>query len=116
MIKTVETEAQLIGKTLDFNVERLPPHETLRSLLENAALGVENAGRSLASVRNQTQVVLNHKNKVLQVLRTIDSRISQLGSLLPPNLMEQTPVIVETGMFFVIDIPSIIDLVERPHL
>lgn len=100
IIKAVEVEAHAIAATLDFEGNDNPPEDILRSLLETAATAVKSGGESLAKVRNQAKAVVDHKNRVLEALRSIDSRISQLGVLLLPVFTERKPIVVETSKFY----------------
>ncbi|RDB18859.1 hypothetical protein Hypma_014527 [Hypsizygus marmoreus] len=97
VITAVEVEARTIGETLIFDEDKRPSNDMLRMLLANAAKFVDSAGKSLASVKNQTPAVLDHKKKVIAMLRSIDSRISQLGAIVPPPLPEEMPVFIEAG-------------------
>lgn len=97
VVEGVETDVRAISECLSFNDGILPTDDTLRTLLATAAKNVEYAGKSLASIKNQTAAVLQHKEKVLTMLRSIDCRIIQLGSLLPPPPPEETPVVIETS-------------------
>lgn len=100
VIEAVEVEARAIGDSLSSIDDTFPSGDALRSLLKTATHRIDSAGKSLASVKNQTLAVLEHKAKVLAILRSIDSRMSQLGALLPPPTPEETPVIVQAGKYF----------------
>ncbi|KAG6863435.1 hypothetical protein C0991_005819, partial [Blastosporella zonata] len=94
IIEAVEADSQATSKTLDFGIN-FPSIEQLRALLDDATVKVQTGGNSLSLVKNLTPSVLEHKKKVLEMLRTIDNRISQLGALLPPQTTHQGPVLVE---------------------
>lgn len=100
IIKVVEAEARAIAATLDFEDGRNLMDDTLRTLLDTAAKAVDSGGKSLGLVRNQAKAVVDFKNEVLLVLRSIDARISQLGALLLPASNERTPIMVETSKFY----------------
>lgn len=97
IIEAVEAEARVTAATLNFNGDHRPSDDILRNLLDTATAAVDSGGKSLALVKNQAQVVVDLKRKVLEDLRLIDSRISQLGALLPPTFTERQPLVVETG-------------------
>lgn len=99
IIKVVETEARAIAATLDFEDGHHPTDDTLRTLLDTAAKAVDSGGKSLGLVRNQAKAVVDFKNEILLVLRSIDARISQLGALLLPASTERIPIVVETSKF-----------------
>jgi hypothetical protein len=85
-------------------VEILPsPHRctldnaTLQRLLDKAVEVIESAGRSLAAVKHKDDVVQKRKAEVMVVLRDLDSRVSQLGGLIPPRRPDTTPILVDAG-------------------
>lgn len=97
IVQSVEADARGIATTLNFSDDCRPSDNVLRRLLDTAASAIDSGGKSLALVRNQDKAVTEIKDKVLVSLRTIDSRISQLGALLPPIHLERTPIVVETS-------------------
>ena len=70
---------------------------TLQQLLDNAVEVIESAGRSLAAVKHNDNVVQKRKAEVMVVLRDLDSRVGQLGGLIPPRRPDTTPILVDAG-------------------
>lgn len=91
----VEREIRHVAESLSFCDEAVPATADLEPLLNRAASAVNSAGESLASVKNSKKEVQEHKIKVIDLLRTLDSRINQLRGLLPCPA-ETTPVSVDT--------------------
>jgi hypothetical protein len=97
IVESVAAEARAIAATLNFSDSHRPSDDLLRGLLDTAAIAVDSGGKSLALVRNQAKAVTDLKDRILGTLRSIDSRISQLGALLPLLPTERIPVVVETS-------------------
>jgi hypothetical protein len=76
------TSACEIGATLSFEDDNLPEDAILRALLTNAACGAESAGKSSKEVKH-AKVVLDRKENVIMMLRTIDAHITWLSAALP---------------------------------
>lgn len=91
-ITAVEATAREIGATLSFEDDDLPEDAILRALLTNAARGVESAAKSLKEVKHRAKVVLDRKENVITMLRTIDARITWLNAALPPLPPERIPI------------------------
>ena len=91
-IIAIETSARKIGATLSFEDDTPPEDAILQTLLKNAVYGVESAGKSLEEVKHHAKDILDHKEKVITMLRMIDAHITWLGATLPPPTPEQTPI------------------------
>jgi hypothetical protein len=83
-ITAVEATAREIGATLSFEDDNLLEDAILQALLTNAACGVESAGKSLKEVKHHAKVMLDHKENVITMLRTINACITWLSAALPP--------------------------------
>jgi hypothetical protein len=101
IITTIEKETLKVKATLalpdDFDRTNVVQVAQIRVLLDAAAAHVDSAGRSLKLVTNQQQEVLDYKEKVLVSLKAIDTRISFLGSALPPLPPETKPVFFDAS-------------------
>ena len=100
IIAAVELEIQQVAEGLSFSDEAVPAPTTLQPLLDQGEKVVKSTGVSLASVKNGDKEVQEYKMKVLSLLRTLDSRISQLGGLFPRRC-ETRPVNINAGEFSV---------------
>ncbi|KAG6905183.1 hypothetical protein DXG01_004378, partial [Tephrocybe rancida] len=84
-------------KSLEFPEGAHPAVDDLRSLLENNTKDIGEASISLKRVTNNSPDVVELKTKVLQLLRQVESRISLLGSALPPVPEPTIPVFYNTA-------------------
>lgn len=100
IIAMVECEVQQVNETLSFLDDATPEFTALELLLDDAVKVVKSAGQSLASVKLCDKGVQQHKSKVIDMLRCLDARISQLRGLLPPRHPETTPVFVDASQSF----------------
>lgn len=82
VIATVKAEICEIRTSLFFEGATLHENAKLQMLLEKAVKGVESARKSLAAVKNQLKEASDHKTKVFDLLRMVDSCISHLEVLL----------------------------------
>ena len=81
LIQAVERDIQTSGQSLSFkNVPEVP---VLQSLLDAATDTVRSSASSLALVKSPNPKVIGHKASAIQMLQSLDGRISQLRTLLP---------------------------------
>ena len=100
IIALVERDICEASQTLLFPDPPAIDDSILQRLLDDAAKVVSSAGRSLAAVKHKDELVQKRKRDVSALLRNLDSRVSQLGVLLPPCRPETTPVLVDAGKMF----------------
>ena len=81
LIQAVERDMQTSGQSLSF--EDVPEVPVLHSLLDAATDIVRSSGSSLALVKSSNPKVIGHKASAIQMLQSLDGRISQLRTLLP---------------------------------
>ncbi|KAG6864184.1 hypothetical protein C0991_011759, partial [Blastosporella zonata] len=97
IIASVEHDVRRTAEMLSFSNDAIPNHATLQLLLNDAVKVIESAGKSLAAVKHSDDAVQKYKAEVIQMLRNLDSRITQLGSLLPPQPVNKAPVVVDAA-------------------
>jgi hypothetical protein len=96
----VEHDVCQASEPLSFVDGYAPDHPTLQQHLDNAVKVIESAGRSLAAIKLKHDIVQQRKAQVIALLQNLDSRVSQVGGLLPPRCPDITqvgPVPVDAG-------------------
>jgi hypothetical protein len=97
IIAVVEGNIRTTAETLSFKDGHIPGPFELQPLLRSASNVVESSGRSLSSTQSSDPEVTLHKEKVTKLLRSLDSRIRELGSLLPTGHSDSAPVLIKSG-------------------
>jgi hypothetical protein len=69
----------------------------MRVLLDVAAAHVDSAGQSLKPIQRREQEVVNYKQRVINLLKATDTRISVLGTSLPHPPPEATPAFFDAS-------------------
>lgn len=93
LIQAVEHDMQLSSQSLSF--KDVPEVPVLQSRLDAATNIVKSSASSLALVKSSNPKVVSHKASAIQMLRSLDDRISQLRTLLPA--VQPQRVSVDTG-------------------
>jgi hypothetical protein len=96
LIQAVERDMQTSGQSLSF--EDVPEVPVLQSLLDAATNIVRSSASSLALVKSSNPKVIGHKASAIQMLQSLDGRISQLRTLLPAQANFER-VSVDTGEY-----------------
>lgn len=106
LLDSIESDVQEISNLLHVNNANISNHE-LRTLLDGVAGRIRAIGITLADGFNTpSAAVSGRKQKILQTLRSADSRISQLGALIP-ELDSVVPVHIDSGEYFIAHICNI---------
>ena len=83
LIQAIEHDIQISGQSLSF--KDVPEAPILQNLLDTATDVVRSSASSLALVKSSNPKVIGHKANAVQMLQSLDGRISQLRTLLPPQ-------------------------------
>lgn len=97
IISMVERDIHQASEPLSFLDGYAPHLPTLQMHLDNAVKVIESSGRSLAAIKHKSDVVQQRKTQVMAILRNLDSRVSQVGGLLPPRCPDTAPILVDAG-------------------
>ncbi|KJA16577.1 hypothetical protein HYPSUDRAFT_58174 [Hypholoma sublateritium FD-334 SS-4] len=99
LLDSIERDVREITDLLDVNGANLSEEE-LRTLLDGVADRIRAIGFNLADdFKTPSAAISGRKQKILETLRSADSRISQLGAHLP-ELDSVIPVHVDSGKLF----------------
>lgn len=96
LIQAVERDIQTSDQSLSF--KDVPEVPVLQSLLDAATDVVKSSGSSLALVKSSNPKVIGHKDSAIQILQSLDGRVSQLRTLLPA-VQPQGRVFIDTGEY-----------------
>ena len=96
IVAFVEQEVREASEALPLTRHMLDD-TALQLLLDGAVKVIDSAGKSLTAVQNKDEAVQQRKKEVMILLKNLDSRVSQLGSLLPPRQPDTSPIMVDAG-------------------
>ncbi|KAG6905300.1 hypothetical protein DXG01_003586 [Tephrocybe rancida] len=90
----IEHNAHDSAAMLDFDDSNHPSDDALRLLLDSVCRRIDLHQQSLKHILNQTESVVIHKQWVIELLHNIQSKITQLGALIPPAPPAKEPVMI----------------------
>ncbi|KAG6904437.1 hypothetical protein DXG01_009972, partial [Tephrocybe rancida] len=94
VIMKIEHDARDSAAMLDFDDSNRPSDDALRLLLDSVCRRIDSHQQSLERILNQTESVVIHKQRVIELLCNIQSKITQLGALIPPAPPAKEPVMI----------------------
>ncbi len=98
LLDSIESDAREIANLLDISDSSLSDLE-LRTLLDSAAGRIRAIGITLVDAfKHPSDAVSSRKQRILETLRSADSRVSQLGALFS-ELDSTVPVRVDSGKY-----------------